>query len=190
MYLLALLVAFGLLGYLVARSQRSSRRREIAAKRTARQTMERVRSRWNDLFSRTSQSDSFWSWAQGPGAHLLPGDFKKWLYGLSDAEVDDFIHNLSTYASTLGFNLNVLVSGGLDQEPIMRQVFVEAIVVYSSAYRKAKLAQQQAEAAEKEKAAKGKSGDGKQPSARHANRRVAEPDQPQGSAEAEGAPAS
>jgi hypothetical protein len=189
MYLLILLVVFGLLGYLLAISQRSSKRREAASKGPANRAMEQVRSRWNNLFARGSQSDDFWNWAEGAGSSLLPGDFKKWLYGLSDAEANEFVGNLATYANTLGFSLHELDTGGLDRDPIMRQVFVEAIVVYSQAYRKAKLAQQQAEAAEKEKAAKGKPGDGKQPAEKHPSRRMADPAQPQAQVDAEGAPA-
>lgn len=190
MYLLALLVAFGLLGYLLATIQRSNQSRRGASKRSARTALEQVRSRWNNLFTRGLQGNNFWDWAQGPGAPLLPGDFKKWLYGLSDAEVDDFLHNLATYAGTLGFDLTELTTGGLDEEPIMRQVFVEAIVVYSSAYRKARLAQQQAEEAGKEKTARAKSGDGKSPAEQNPSRRVSEPESPPGSVEVEGAPAS
>jgi hypothetical protein len=78
---------------------------------------------------------------------------------------------LADYAKGLGFSLNELVDGGLDQDPFMRQVFVEAIVVYSNAYRKAKRAHQQAKVkkAEQEKSAVKK--DGKKPAEKETSHR-------------------
>jgi hypothetical protein len=184
MYLLALLLAFGLLGYLLALSQRSTRRKDAKTRRLARQTAEQVRSRWNNLFARGSQSMDFLDWANGPGANLFPDDFKKWLRDLSQAELDDFVHSLAIYANSLGFSLVELVSGGLDREPIMRQVFVEAIVVYSPAYRRARQAQQEAEAAAKART-QAQEGDGKQAAEKSSSRRIAEPGE--APAEAEGA---
>jgi hypothetical protein len=146
MYLLTLLVLFALLGYLLA-SSRFGQRLDGATDRAAASTRRwtgRLGDRWRGLFNRRSQDEAFRVWALGPGAGLFPQDFKTWLAGLSEAEAQDFRHSLDEYADSLGFNLPQLIDGGLDQDPIMRQVFVEAIVVYSPAYRRARQAQQQA----------------------------------------------
>jgi len=146
MYLLSLLVLFILLGYLLATS-RFGRRMDDATGRAAassRRWTSRLGDRWRGLFNRQAKAEAFRSWALGPGSGLFPQDFKTWLSGLSDAEAVEFRHSLDEYADSLGFNLTQLIEGGLDQDPRMRQVFVEAIVVYSPAYRRARQAQQQA----------------------------------------------
>jgi len=146
MYLLSLLVLFILLGYLLA-SGRFGERLDSATGRavsSAKRWTGRLGDRWRALFNRQGQAEAFRSWALGPGAGFFPQDFKTWLSSLSDAEARAFRYSLDEYANSLGFNLTQLIEGGLDQDPIMRQVFVEAIVVYSPAYRRARQAQQQA----------------------------------------------
>jgi hypothetical protein len=146
MYLLALLVLFTLIGYLLATSWFGDRVDDATGKVTAssKRWTGRLGERWRALFSRQPKADKFRLWALGPGADLFPQDFKLWLADLPDAEARDFRHSLDEYADSLGFNLTELVEGGLDHDPVMRQVFVEAIVVYSPAYRRARQAQQQA----------------------------------------------
>jgi hypothetical protein len=154
MYLLTLLVLFILLGYLLAGSRFGQRLDSATGRTTAssKRWLSRQGERWRSLFGRKEQTDTFRLWALGVGAGLFPQDFKTWLSSLSPAEARDFHLALDEYADSLGFSLPQLVDGGLDQDPIMRQVFVEAIVVYSPAYRRARQAQQQA--AKKRQAAK------------------------------------
>ena len=146
MYLLTLLVLFILLGYLLASSRLGERLDNATSRTTAssKRWLSQLGDRWRSLFKRTEQEDAFRSWALGSGAGLFPQDFKTWLSSLSGAEARDFHYSLDEYADSLGFNLAQLIEGGLDRDPIMRQVFVEAIVVYSPAYRRARQAQQQA----------------------------------------------
>lgn len=146
MYLLSLLVLFTLLGYLLAFSRFGERLDGATGKAAAssRRWTGRLGDRWRALFNRQGQAEAFRSWALGPGAGLFPQDFRTWLARLSDAEARAFRNSLDEYAGSLGFSLTQLIEGGLDQDPIMRQVFVEAIVVYSPAYRRARQAQQQA----------------------------------------------
>ena len=146
MYLLALLVLFTLIGYLLATSWFGDRVDDATGRVTAssRRWTGRLGERWRKLFNRQPGAEAFRSWALGPGAELFPQDFKTWLASLSEAEARDFRHSLDEYANSLGFSLTKLIDGGLDQDPRMRQVFVEAIVVYSPAYRRARQAQQQA----------------------------------------------
>jgi len=86
--------------------------------------------------------------------------------------------SLFSKPNSLGFRLDQLVEGGLDRDPRMRQVFVEAIVVYSPAYRKARQAQQQPSSAAKDKDSQAEAQDGKgskpSGSARHKNGPAAE----------------
>jgi hypothetical protein len=146
MYLLTLLILFILLGYLLAGSRFGERLDSATGKTTAssKRWLSRVGERWRSFFKRSEPTDTFRLWALGAGAGLFPQDFKTWLSGLSPAEAREFHLALDEYADSLGFNLAQLIDGGLDQDPIMRQVFVEAIVVYSPAYRRARQAQQQA----------------------------------------------
>ena len=146
MYLLTLLVLFILLGYLLA-SSRFGERLDSATSRTSassKRWLSRQGERWRGLFKRSEPADEFRLWALGAGAGLFPPDFKTWLSGLSGPEARDFHLSLDEFADSLGFSLRQLIEGGLDQDPRMRQVFVEAIVVYSPAYRRARQAQQQA----------------------------------------------
>jgi hypothetical protein len=97
------------------------------------------------MFPGQAGQHEFRDWALGVGARQLPADLKAWLAGLSEEEAHQFHVSLAEYADSLGFELSELVDGSLDQDPIMRQVFVEAIVVYSPAYRKARQAREKAE---------------------------------------------
>jgi hypothetical protein len=96
------------------------------------------------LALRLRRQDAFRQWALGRSARWWPADFKHWLAGLSESEAADFHHALDEYANSLGFQLDRIIDGGLDNDPRMRQVFVEAVVVYSPAYRKVRQAQQAA----------------------------------------------
>lgn len=147
MYLLSLVILFGLLGYIFATSR-------WAQKVDA--TMDRVASpfrslsrplvgAWKSVFPSREVRNEFRDWALGVGARLLPADLKAWLAGLSEEEARQFHSSLAEYADSLGFDLSELVDGSLDQDPRMRQVFVEAIVVYSPAYRKARQAREKTE---------------------------------------------
>ena len=148
MELLTLFLIFGISGILIGmlrsgkKTGSSSTRTPISTKKLA----SRVEGKWRTLFSPSSQGrDSFQAWATGTGANLFPDEFTVWLVRLPEPEADGFSLRLSDYAQGLGFRLKDLMDGSLDRDPMLRQVFVEAIVVYSQAYRKAKQARQQAE---------------------------------------------
>ncbi len=145
MYLFTLALLAGALGYLLATGSFGRRFDEQTHK--LRSTSPRytgmIERRWKALFRR-SDVDTFRAWALGLGAKLLPADFRQWLSGLSTEDAEQFQRSLDEYANSLGFNLDELIDGGLDHDPRLRQVFVEAIVVYSPAYRKARKAQEQA----------------------------------------------
>jgi hypothetical protein len=151
MYLLSLVILFALLGYIFATSS-WGRKLDDAVDRAAAPVRRRTRplaDGWNRLFSRTPQHGEFRAWALGVGAAQLPAELKSWLAGLSEEEAHQFHLSLEEYADSLGFKLSDLVDGSLDRDPMMRQVFVETIVVYSPAYRKARQAREKAEVGKK-----------------------------------------
>lgn len=115
MYLLVYLLIFLGIGYLLARWEAN---------------------RQPDLSQRLR------SWATRQGAEYFPRDFREWLTGLSSHEAQDFTQALQAYSQGLGFDLERLVDDGYATDPRMRTVFVEAVVVYSQAYRKARLVRQ------------------------------------------------
>lgn len=146
MDLLILILIFLLIGYLLASLGNSRASRKEVQAVTKPGWRDRMDDRWKASFDRRGLTDDFRVWVYGDPTVNLPDDFKAWFAGLPDKEAQAFTQALASYASGMGFSLSQLVRGGLDDEPIMRQVFVEAIVVYSSAYRKAKQAQQAVEA--------------------------------------------
>jgi len=147
MDLVILILVFLAIGYLLGASKlgksvdQATEKAAVGSKKLA----DRVGQSWRGWFGRRQDEDPFRRWVSGPGANLFSEDFKTWLNGLSVSEAREFSHALDQYAGSLGFSLKSLVDGGLDQDPMLRQVFVEAIAVYSSAYRRAKTAHQQAQ---------------------------------------------
>jgi hypothetical protein len=173
MYLVVFLILAVVVGYLLAGSRLGRRvdKTTSSLTKTSQSWADAVESRWRALFSRRSRPEAFRDWALGDGSSQFTREFRDWLADLSAGESQEFCLALADYAKGLGFSLNELVDGGLDQDPFMRQVFVEAIVVYSNAYRKAKRAHQQAKVkkAEQEKSAVKK--DGKKPAEKETSHR-------------------
>jgi hypothetical protein len=155
MYLLIFVLIFAVLGYILADANLTSKL-NLKARRgrsTEKGHAATIGDRWRALFAKASPynapdglTNKFRAWASGPGAKLLPADLRIWLASLTDEEAQAFTKSLQEYGKSLGFDLSTLVEGGLDSEPILRQVFVEAIIVYSPAYRRARQARQEVEA--------------------------------------------
>ena len=170
MELLILLLIFAAFGFLLAES-RFGRKVDQAASRVTTTTSSwasRAEDRVRRLFRRPKPQKSFPAWAtSGEGAGLFPQDFKDWLASLDEQEGRSFTQALSDYSDGLGYSLSALVDGGLDQQPILRQVFVEAITVYSQAYRRARQVREaqvkETEAARQAEAEAAPSMDGKKP---------------------------
>lgn len=144
MALIILLIAAVVIGYFLARSRYSAKIDETADKvsSTSRSWTERAGGWVNTRILKRTSADPFREWAAGPGATSLPDDFKDWLAGLSEQEAADFTRALDKYADSLDFSLTELVEGDYDGKPALVQVFVEAIVIYSQEYRKAREVQQ------------------------------------------------
>jgi hypothetical protein len=148
MEFLTLFLIFGITGVLIGILQSGRKKNEYIGNTTisAKKLTSKVEGSWRTLFGGSGRGRrSFQTWATGPGARLFPDEFTNWLASLPEPAADVFSVKLADYAHGLGFSLSELMDESLDRQPILRQVFVEAIVVYSQAYRRAKQARQQAE---------------------------------------------
>lgn len=137
MILLILLVAVGVLAYFLARRDidkktvEASRGFTTKAKAVGGDVQDRVKG-----LTGKGKSEDFIAWVAGPGAQVLPEDFKTWFSSLSESDKKAFSKSLAEYVDSLGMNLTALTSGRIDQQPDFKSVFVETLVIYSSAYRK------------------------------------------------------
>jgi hypothetical protein len=147
MELILILLAVALIGYLLARSQYSKKVDNATDQvvSTSKDLAGKTEDLWRKQFAKGKYAEGLRGWAAGPAANELPEDFKTWLAGLSDKEAEAFTKQLFTYLSGLGYDLPKLIGGQIVLAPPQRQVFVETIVVYSQAYRKAKEARKEAE---------------------------------------------
>ena len=173
MDLIILIIIFTGLGYLLGLTRLGGERKpEKAAPAEVKGWSDRLEDSWKSIIDPGYFARRTRAWVSGPGASLFPEDFRSWLGGLSESDLTDFVKALDGVSNSLGYNLGQLVDGGLDRDPRMRQVFVEAITVYSSAYRKARQARQAPEGAQPASAhpsaAEGKPAAEKNPSRRKA----------------------
>jgi hypothetical protein len=145
MDLILLILIFAGVGYLIGASRFGKRVEDTTGQltQTSGRAVDNFKRRWRMVFKKAPKEEYFRDWVAGTGASLFPEEFKAWLMSLSPQECRAFTSALNEYSNSLGFSLTTLVNGGLDQDPMLRQVFVEAVVVYSSAYRKAKTARQE-----------------------------------------------
>lgn len=144
MALIILVIVAVVIGYFLARSRYSDTIDETAEKvsSTSRSWADSAGGWVNTRVLRRKSVEPFREWVTGPGAEQLPDDFKEWLEGLSDEETTEFVRSLDKYSASLGYSIDELVEGGYDGKPALMQVFVEAIVIYSQEYRKAREVQQ------------------------------------------------
>ena len=150
MELLILLLIVGIIGYFLARSQYGKKIDETTLKITSRSEglIDKTREWWRRRFGKKQRKITFLDWATGSGAVYFPDDLRIWWQSLSPDEGKQFTRSLSSYAESLNFHLEELVSGSLDTKPALMKVFVESVVVYSHEYRRARQAQAEAEKAE------------------------------------------
>ena len=171
MILLLILILGVALVILLSRPQDSKPTDSVTkqASSTARSWADRA-GEWLQSSSSESKTITFREYATGKGSKHFPADFKKWLKSLSDADAAQFTTALNDYSKGLGYNLAELVEGGLDDRPSLLNVFVEAIVIYSQEYRKARNAREEVDESEEEES---KAADEKKPAQKRASRRKA-----------------
>ncbi len=145
--LLLLIVAAIIVGYYLSRSKYSEHIDDATEKvtSTSKSWTGKAGDWVQDRVGRGKDGDSFKEWVTGPGAEYLPDDFKEWLADLSGEETEMFTQALANYSKGLGYDLSALEKGVYDNNPALMQVYVEAVVVYSQEYRKARQAHLEAE---------------------------------------------
>lgn len=171
MELIILIAAGGLIGYFFARS-RYSKHVDNAAQSvsdTSKEYAGKTNTWWQRNFGRGKQADPFKSWVDGPGSSQLPAEFTNWFSALSADEQGNFTYALDGYLGGLGYDLKQLVDGSLDNQPMLLQSYVEAVVVYSDAFRKAQEAH--LETAEDQAKEESTPEDGKKPAEKTTSRR-------------------
>ncbi len=151
MFLILLLVAVGLLAFYLARrdfdkkTADATRGLSTKAKDVGGNLQDRVK---NMTGQNQGKPEAFIAWASGPGQKELPEEFNSWFAGLPADEQKAFSKALANYVDSLGMSLAALTSGRLDKQPDFKSVFVETLVIYSSAYRKIAEAKAKPEAQE------------------------------------------
>lgn len=152
MTLIVLLVLAGILGYWLARTRTgerlSQRAGELAgqARNLGGRSTDWVGQRLG--LSRKPRSLRTWA-AESPD---LSSEVRSWLVSLNDEQAAAFALALNNHAETLGLDLNRLFSGELDDDEQQRKVYVEAVSIYSQAYRKAReISQEEAPSASQHK---------------------------------------
>lgn len=139
MELIILIVVGGLIGFFLARS-RFSKHVDNATQSvtdTSKEYVGRTNTWWRRTTSSGKKADAFKSWVEGPGSKQLPASFTDWYSALTADQQGEFTHALDGYLNGLGYDLKQLVDGSLDHQPALLQSYVEAVVVYSDAFRKA-----------------------------------------------------
>lgn len=148
MSLIILLFLAGLLGYLLARSQTGARvdRRASELAEQARGLGSRTGTWVGERLGLSRKPRSLRQWAaESPD---LPEDDRRWVAGLTNEEAAAFALALNNHADSLGLELTRLFSGDLDSDEQQRKIYVEAVSIYSRAYRKAREVKQQEETVE------------------------------------------
>jgi hypothetical protein len=148
MQLILLILLGGIAGYFIARSKFSQKidsTTEEVTKKTKELTSKATSWTLNVVPWKKSSNEIIDWVTKGDGSELFPEEFKTWLSGLSEEEAKDFTRSLKVYADSLDLDLSKLSTGELANKPALLQTYVEAVVVYSQAYRKAKEAQEEDE---------------------------------------------
>jgi hypothetical protein len=152
MALVLLLFAFGLLGYLIARSQTRGPVDDLAVGAAPEGLTDQIRGLGGWFGSQLGFEKKPADLRQWAAEALdLPGDVRAWIMNLSADEALAFGQALEQHAGAMGLDLRTFFSRTAGQTPEQRDAYIEAVAVYSRAYRKAKEAQEQ-ETAEQESA--------------------------------------
>lgn len=170
MNLLIFLIGFGLIGYYLARTS-LAQRTEDRASSVPKRWGESFSNWWQDRFGKRPPEDAFITWTRSQGASYFPVEFNDWLAGLSPRESHAFTQALQDFTGGLGFELDSLTDDSFKNKPALMQVYVEAVVIYSQAYRRAKESHQQADKAEAKNKESAKDKDGMKNAEKQASRR-------------------
>jgi len=152
MYAILFFLLFCLIGYWLAASRFSRPIDRTASTIAAKPRLwyDRIRGRRNKSLPSGAEAPPFILWATGEGARYFPDEFRNWLASLPPEEASRLVLAMDEYAQNLGFRLDDLAQESLQSQRALMQVYVEALTIYSQAYRKAKQANQPTEKTETE----------------------------------------
>lgn len=136
MSLILLFLVFAAIGYLFAFSNLGDRM-EKAGNGVVDQMKASVRRTQTAPSEELSASSApVGEWVKRSSA--VPDDLRGWYLGLPGAESQRFEKAIAAHAQETGLKFSLLFNGELDRQPERRKVYVEAVSVYSQAYRKAR----------------------------------------------------
>lgn len=135
MTVLLLLIIFLLLGYLLAFTGLGDRISSVANELTG-QVRGSRQPDTNQAPAPVSRQAAYRSWLTT--AVEVPDDMRIWYLGLDEEQAQRFERSLDDHGRNTGLQLASLVRGDLDNTPALRSIYVEAVSIYSQAYRKAR----------------------------------------------------
>lgn len=174
MYLILLLVLFGVAGYLLARSRAGKTIDETAAKVVdqARDLGEKSYAWMGDRLPGGKTPANIQEWAAG--AEDIPAELKTWITSLSPEEAAAFAKALNNHARSLGLDTGLVLSEKLADKPEQRKVYIDAVAAYSQAYQKAQEINRQEAAAQAAEVLEGEVVEGKSVAEKATSRRKQE----------------
>jgi hypothetical protein len=147
MSLILLFLIFAAIGYLFAFSNLGDRFEE-AGSGVVDQVKESVRRTQTAPPDESAVSPApVGEWVKRSSA--VPDEFRGWYLSLPAQETKRFEKAVAAHAQETGLKFSLLFNGDLDRQPERRKVYVEAVSVYSQAYRKAREALETDEVAAK-----------------------------------------
>ena len=126
-----LLIIFILLGYLLAFTPLGDRIVSVADEMVG-----QVRGSDRKEKAAAADASDFREWLLTDPA--VPDDLRLWYAGLDNPQALRFEQALQSHGQNTGLQLVSLVTGEIDNKPVLRNIYVEAVSIYSQAYRKAR----------------------------------------------------
>ena len=136
MTLIILLLIAVVVGYLIAHSRASKAIDKTAS--DAYSTSKDFVGKTSDRLRGRPSSDQLKAWVAGAGAAYFQPEFKDWLTALSKEQGQAFTGALNDHMASLGYSLQDLVEGKLQNEPGKVSSYASTIDAYSQVYRQAR----------------------------------------------------
>lgn len=131
MTVFVLLLVFFLLGYLLAFTPLGERIFSVAE-----EMIDQLRGSSPSPESAATDRPAYRDWLLTDTA--VPDDLRLWYVGLDQSQAQRFERALHAHSQNTGLQLLKLTTGELDQRASLRNIYVEAVSIYSQAYRKAR----------------------------------------------------
>ena len=137
MQLIVLLLIAVVVGYLISRSRASKAIDKTAS--DAYTASKGLVSKTSDRLRNRPSSDQLKAWVAGAGAEYFQPEFKDWLAALNKDQAQAFTGALTDHMASLGYSLQDLVEGKLQNDPAKVKTYAGAIETYSQVYRQARV---------------------------------------------------